>query len=79
MTVESFIWMIMCVGATLAAIAIAYRLGHTVGYKQAERLTLPRVEKPTNSSTEVAASLEEEIIEPDLRPTVAKRTAKHLR
>lgn len=67
--VEAFFWVFMCTGATLTALAIVYRLGHTVGYRQAERLTLPRFEildQPEPLSTdaviidEEAAPLEEE-------------------
>lgn len=41
---EAIFWVFTGVGATLAALAMAYRLGHTVGYQQAARLTLPQFE-----------------------------------
>lgn len=61
-------WIFMGMGATLTALALAYRLGHTVGYKQAEKITLPyfqveMVEQFTPLTTDAdveAAPLEEE-------------------
>ena len=56
-------WIIIGIGATLAAIAMAYRLGHTVGYSQAASLTLPRfetVELGSDASSVETAELESE-------------------
>jgi hypothetical protein len=44
MQVETFFWFFTGIGAVLAVIAIAYRLGHTVGFQQAAALTLPQFE-----------------------------------
>jgi hypothetical protein len=59
---ETLFWVFMCLGATLAIVAIAYRLGHTVGYQQAANLTLPRFELLESGCVEMttdAAVIEE--------------------
>ena len=53
-------WIFTGVGATLAAIALAYRIGHTVGYRQAADLTLPRFE-PKFGIEKDAAEIEEAV------------------
>ena len=55
---DTFFWLLMTLGSTLAAIAIAYQLGHTVGYHRAAKLTLPRFE-----ITNDAAAIEETIVD----------------
>lgn len=59
---EAFFWVFMCLGATLSALAITYRLGHTAGYRQAEKLTLPHfeiIERFTPISTDIILDDEE--------------------
>ena len=52
-------WVLNAIGATFAAIAIAYRLGHTVGYSQAASLTLPRFETIECLGAEITTDVSE--------------------